>query len=321
MKIDQQISEDIYRTLESANNILIISHRNPDPDCLGSNLALRYILQQKGKNITSACIDEIPHNYKFFTELNHFFSEINPKDHDLFITLDCGSPDQAGLSTIHPELLKLETPLINIDHHPSNNNYGTINLVCDEAASTTTILYFLFKDWQIEITPYIATCLLFGLYYDTGSFMHQSTDEEVLQTASDLMSKGANHQLIIKNLFKSHSIEQLKVWGKALSNARITDNKVIVSGVMERDFEECNASSNDLSGLIDYLSSVNGTRFATVLSHDIDDTIRGSLRTRRDDVNVSEIAKNFGGGGHKKASGFSMKGKLNKRTYWSITSD
>lgn len=321
MNIDPQIADEILDQVQKSKNILIISHRNPDPDCLGSNLALRQIFLGMGKNVDSACIDEIPANYNFFSELNKFKTDINPNDYDLYFTLDCGSVEQAGLPVKYPQIASHQKPLINIDHHPSNGNYGSINLIKDTAASTTMILYYLLLKWNIKLTPYLATCLLFGLYYDTGSFMHSSVDADVLKVASDLLDKGAKQSLIVKRLFKNHTVEQLKVWGKALSNVRVTENNVIVTGIMEKDFNECHANSSDLSGLIDYLSSVNGTKFATILSHDADGNVRGSLRTRREDVNVSKIAKNFGGGGHKKASGFSIKGKLNKKTYWSITSD
>ncbi len=321
MEIDSAISDKIFDTIINSKNILIISHRSPDPDCLGSNLALRYVFNRDGVGVTSACIDEVPQNYRFFTELNNFVNDINHPSHDLIISLDCGSPDQAGFPLIYPEMLNSGIPWINIDHHPSNSGYGTINLVDAEAAATTLILYNLLLKWKINITPYLATCLIFGLYYDTGSFMHSSVNEQVLQAAADLLAKGANHRLIVQKLFKNRSIEQLKIWGKALSDVRVTENNVIVTGILEKDFNECHARCNDLTGLIDYLSSVNGIKFATILSHDPDGNVRGSLRTRRDDVNVSEIAGTFGGGGHKKASGFTLKGKLDKKTYWSITSD
>ena len=321
MEIDSAISNKIFETIFNSKNILIISHRNSDPDCLGSNLALRHVFKRPGVNITSACVDLIPDNYKFFTELNKFINEINPSDYDLFISLDCGSPDQAGFPLKHPEMMEMKTPWINIDHHPSNSGYGTINLVDDKAAATVLILHALFQKWGVDITPYLATCLLFGLYFDTGSFMHSSTDADVLKAAADLLAKGANHKLIVQKLFKNRSVEQLKIWGKALSNVRVTENNVIVTGIMENDFRDCNATCSDLSGIIDYLSSVKGVQFATILSHDTEGNVRGSLRTRRDDVNVSEIAGTFGGGGHKKASGFTMKGRLRKKTYWSITSD
>lgn len=321
MQIETKIAEDIRHCFKKAKKILLISHRNPDPDCLGSNLALRQILTEDGKKVISACIDEIPANYMFFTELKEFVKEIDPEKFDLYISLDCGSIDQTGFANLHEKNKKHKKPWINIDHHPSNNRFGTVNLVIEDAASTTLILYHLLKKWGVGLDSYLATCLLFGLYYDTGSFMHSSTNGDVLESAAELLARGANQKLIVRKLFKNHTVEQLKIWGKALNNARITDNDVVVTGILEKDFRECKANSSDLSGLIDYLSSVKGTNFATILSHDENGNVRGSLRTRRDDINLSEIAKNFGGGGHKKASGFTLKGKLDKKTYWSITSD
>ncbi|MBU0667526.1 bifunctional oligoribonuclease/PAP phosphatase NrnA [Patescibacteria group bacterium] len=317
MEIPEATSDRIYKTLQKAQKIAIISHRHPDPDTLCSNLALRVLLEKMGKDVTSACVDPVPENCLFLPELKTFVDDFDPKDFDLFISVDAGSTAQAAFPEKYPSILKKN--FINIDHHPSNDHYGTLPLVMEDAASTTLIIYELFGMWNEEITIETATFLLFGLYFDTGSFMHSNTDAGVYKIASELMRKGARQDLIVQNLFKKHSIEKLKLWGKALDSAQLTDNRVIVAGVTAQEFSDCRATSSDLGGLIDYLSTAKESKFATLLSGDDSGQIKGSLRTRHDNIDVSRIARDLGGGGHKKASGFSIKGNLKRKTHWSIT--
>lgn len=323
MQIAPELAAEIYTQIMLAQKIVIISHRSPDADTIGSNLALRFLFESLGKNITSACIDPSPENCNFLPKTDTFIHEFNYLDFDLILTVDCGSTSQTNFLDKNPEIIKnagtTGPKIINIDHHPSNNRFGTINLVVDDSASATLIIYNLFKIWEAKITPLIATCLLIGLYYDTGSFMHSNTNEEVLTTAAALIQAGADKEQIVKKLFKSHSIEKLKAWGKILNELRLTDGNVAVSGINQKDLKACNATHNDISGIIDYINMVKNNRFAALIAEDDKGQIRGSLRTRNDDVNVSEIAGTFGGGGHKKASGFTIKGKLQRETRWIIT--
>lgn len=319
MEISPGIADKIYKTLQGARRVLIMSHRNPDADTLGSNLTLRKVLERHGANVTSACVDPLPSTCLFLEELKTFVTDFDPADYDLFIAVDAGSESQAAFPKTYPKILKKN--FINIDHHPSNSGYGTLQLIVSNAASTTMIIHALLKHWREEITPCMATLLLYGLYYDTGSFMHSNTDDSVMNAAAELLEKGADQGLIVKNLYKTRTIEQLRLWGRALDNAELTDKKVAVAGVTREDLAQCRASHSDLSGLIDYLSSMKGSRFATLLCDDEEDNIKGSFRTRREDIDVADIAQNFGGGGHKKASGFTLKGKLKRQSHWSIDSE
>ncbi len=321
MEISDQVAQAVLLSIQKAQKILIISHRSPDADSIGSNLGLRYVMQAMGKDVTSACIDPLPTGCDFLPYANEYLQDFNYQDYDLLCSVDCGSISQTSFLDKYPEILEQKYPFLNIDHHPSNNNYGTINFVIDNAASTTLMLYHLFKKWGVAITPAIATCLMFGLYYDTGSFMHSNTNEDVYQTAAELMKLGAKKQLIINSLYKQSSIEKLHVWGKVLSQARMTKENVIVSGITNDELNNLNATQQDISGLIDYLSMAKNNKFAALLAEDGKGNIKGSFRTKRDDINVSDLAGNFGGGGHKKASGFTVKGSLKKNTRWEIASN
>jgi bifunctional oligoribonuclease and PAP phosphatase NrnA len=317
MEVEAEKAGEIYSKINDATNILIISHRNPDPDTVGCNIALRLFLERSGKRVTSACVDMLPKHFQAFPDYRDFIQEFDPKDYDLYIAVDCGSTDQISYIGIHPEIKKKE--FINIDHHPHNDHLGTVNLVDDKSASTSIVLFKLFQIWDVKITPNIATWLLFGIYFDTGSFMHSNTTDEVYNIASELLKKGANKELIIKTLYKNQTYKKLCLWGRALDNLKKNKNDVAVTGVTPQDYLDCNAKKDDLSGLIDYMGSIKDVKYATLLSNDPESPqVRGSLRTRNNDVDVREIAKKLGGGGHKKASGFSVEGRLRKEMYWTI---
>ncbi len=318
MEIAPTIAVQILNACQKAQRIVIISHRNPDADSIGSNLALRAFLENLGKDVISACVDAPPKDLLFFPQTATFQTSFVLALTDLIICVDAGSIPQTGFLDRQPEILESDVPIINIDHHPSNHGYGTINLVIDDAASTTLVIFNLYKTLGVELTPHMATALLCGLYYDTGSFMHSSTTDEVYQAAAELMAAGADMPLIVKNMYKHRSVEQLKTWGKILDGMKVTSNNIVVSGITQEELAACSATTADTSGIIDYLSTVKDAEFATLLVEDDKGGVRGSFRTRKNDLNLSEMAGMFGGGGHKKASGFNVSGKLKKETVWTI---
>jgi bifunctional oligoribonuclease and PAP phosphatase NrnA len=321
MNIPADISRSIYDGIAASKKPLIVSHRNPDADTVGSNLTLRFFAEKEGKKVLSACVDEPDAGCAFLPGASSFTRNFKADTHDLIVCLDCGSAAQTGFPEKLSQMRTKGIPLLNIDHHPSNDRFGTINLIMDDSASTSLILFHLFEDWNEPITPDMATCLLAGLYFDTGSFMHSNTTGDVYATAARLMNLGADKTLIVGNLFKRQTVEKLRLLGKILDNTRLTDKRVAISAVKQEDLDSCRADLRDISGAIDMLNSVAGSRFAALLSEDGAGNVRGSLRTKNNDVNVSEIAGTLGGGGHKKASGFSVKGKLHKEVRWVIRAD
>jgi len=318
MEIPDDIARRILDELKNAAHVLIISHRHPDADTIGSNIALRLVLEKHGIQVTSACVDGLGPGIDFLPHGKDFIHQIDPENFDVYVTVDAGSVSQAAFPEKFPEMLNGKKTFITIDHHPSNQGYGTLNLVVNNAASTTLVLYRLFQKWEEIITPEIATCLLYGLYYDTGSFMHSNTSDQVYTVAGELMSRGADQKSITKHLFKERTIEQLKLWGQVLDGITVTNDNVAVSCVTDKNLEDIGATNHQLSGVIDYLSMIKENRYATLLCEDGEGRIRGSFRTRRDDVDVGNMAQSLGGGGHKKASGFTIEGKLKEEIKWTI---
>ena len=306
-----------------AHSVCIISHRSPDGDTVGSNLALRYCLESHGKKVVSACVDPVPNDSLWLRDADKFVTDFNYEDFDVIVSVDCGAKKLVAFHEKKPELFVgqgdgVRKPFINIDHHSSNDNYGTINLVDPSAAATAFIIFFFLRTAKCEITPDIATALMHGLYFDTGSFMHSNTNEYVLKVAGELMRAGASFKRSARELFHTTPVNKLRLWGRILERTYVNEDGVTVSAVGKHDYEVCGAGSGDTGGAIDLLNAVPGSRYCVLLSEDEKGGVKGSLRTQREDVNLSEVAKAFGGGGHPKASGFGVTGRLEPVISWRV---
>lgn len=314
-----ELLTEVGTLLKRANNILILSHRGPDGDTIGANLALRHALEgQWGKRVTSACVDPPPDYARGLKGVYLYVNDFDLAEYDLRIAVDCGAHYMIKFHETKPDILKHDVAFINIDHHPSNDRFGTHNLVHDTAAAAVFIVYHVLKYLEFKITPDMASALLLGLYFDTGSFMHSNTTTEVLEMGGELIALGADRRTIVKALLHTNPVAQLKLWGRVLQRARLSRNQAVVSAITERDFLECGASPEDLSGVIDFLNAVPESKFAILLAEDRKGNIKGSMRTQHDDVDLSRLAGLFGGGGHKKASGFTLPGKLEPEVTWKI---
>lgn len=305
--------------MAEAKKICIISHRGPDGDAVGANLALRLALENLEKEVVSACVDPLPDNSMFLKKADSFVQNFNYNDFDLLISVDCGAPKLVAFHVEKPEILSGQKPFINFDHHISNDGFGTINPVDAEACSTCIILYkfFIFCNWPIPID--IATCLLHGIYFDTGGMMHSNTTSEVFKISGKLTSLGGDLRRIAKELFHTTPVNRLRLWGRILERTYINDDGVTVSAVNVHDYKACDASSHDTGGVIDYLNAVPDSKYCVLLSEDEEKgLVKGSLRTQREDINLSDIASQWGGGGHPKASGFGMPGHLEPVMVWKV---
>lgn len=308
----------IRREFEKADNILLISHKRPDGDTLGSTIAFYFYLKSIGKKVTMACIDPVPDRFIFLPEVNKFVTEFNFTSFDLMVVSDAGASYMTKYHEFYPGIFGGSVPVINIDHHASNDNFGTVNVVDSDAASTTLIIYKMFKYWGVSPGPQMATALLTGIYNDTGSLMHSNASLDVFEIAGELVEFGARVSIIAKNLFRTTPISTLKLWGRALENVRVNSEGVTVSVLTWRDFIECGASPDEASGIVDLINSIPGSKYTCLLNEDSGGNVKGSFRTQREDVDLEKLAQNFGGGGHKKASGFTMPGRIHEEVHWKI---
>jgi len=307
----ERISKQIHNEIMQAKRILLIPHQNPDGDAIGSVLALSHFLKNENIEHDIFCVTLIPEKFSNFP---HFINISNDptiwnKEHDLIIVLDSGDLKYAGID-VHLQNLTHEYKIINIDHHPTNAYYGHHNMVIP-ASSTTEIIYYFFKKNKINIDKKIALSILLGLVTDTENFTNPGTTMSSLTVASDLIRKGANFNLI-KNLFlKNKTISALKLWGSVLS--RLNKNEefnVVYTFVTKDDLTQNDVSDTEVEGISNFLNNLNEGRASLVLKELDNNKVKGSFRTSKDDFDVSAIAKALGGGGHKKAAGFTVEGSI-----------
>ncbi|HLG25170.1 MAG TPA: DHH family phosphoesterase, partial [Candidatus Gracilibacteria bacterium] len=194
------------RLIDKAQKILSISHKRPDGDTLGASCALYWGLKQLGKDVDMACIDEVPERFAFLPDIRKIIHEFDFHDYDLIIVSDAGASYMTRYHEIYPDIFKSDVPVINIDHHTSNDNFGTVNIVDPQSASATVVIYKFFNFIDIHITPNIAVSLLTGIYNDTGSLMHSNTTLEVFEISGKLMELGGKVHVVARNLFRTTPI-------------------------------------------------------------------------------------------------------------------
>ena len=308
------ISHQIKTTASQAKNILVIAHRQPDADALGSMVAIGDYLTQLGVSHTKFCVDQPQDNLRWLVDFEPIVTDpafVLEQYYDAVFVLDSGDLKYAGVDKIVPQLLN-KPVVINIDHHITNQLFGDINLVDPTEVSTTVILYKLFKTLRVTISPKIASAMLAGIIFDTYNFTNPNTNQTALTTAANLLSAGASLPQVSDSLLKTKTVEALRVWGKILTRLVYNAELGIAATVVPLE-EASQAGVNRAEvaeGVANFLNNLSGVKAALILQEQEDGTVKGSFRTNEDDVDVSELAKLFGGGGHKKAAGFRVKGRL-----------
>ncbi len=317
MTLDQNEVTAIGELIEKSENILIIPHKSPDGDTMGSALGLYQVFKNMGKNPEVICFDPPPLDFSFMPNIEVVKTEITHLNYDAIFVLDAGATHLTGLNESHPELFDKTLEVVNIDHHPSNDFYGRYNIVVTEAASTTAILYEFITALGLPLDRNTATNLLTGIYTDTGSFMHSNTDSDTMRIAARLLAKGANLRGISKDIFNTTKISTMRLWGRVMKNTYQTEDGVSMSIVTKKDFDDTGAGYSEMTGAVDYVNSVPNAPYSVILT-ERDGKVKGSLRTLSENVDVAEIAGNYGGGGHTKAAGFTLTGHLEKEIRWKV---
>lgn len=310
--------EEIIQILKQAKRITLIAHRRPDGDSLGASLGLYFALQQMGKETTLACVDQPSRRFSFLPDIEKFKKHFLYDIQDLIVVSDAGDSKMTGYHELIPGFLLNDVPILNIDHHISNNYFGKFNFVDPKSASATMIMFELIKALGVTFTKEIATCLLTGIYNDTGGFMHSNTNLKTFQIASELSSYGADGAFIARNLLLEKPVNQLRVWGLALDRLRRNEENVLSSILTLQEIQKFGASSDETGGVIDLMNTVADAKFTVLVAEDEKGFVKGSFRTQQEDIDVAEIAAQFGGGGHRKAAGFRIPGRLREEKVWKL---
>jgi phosphoesterase RecJ-like protein len=298
----------LVEAFRSHRRLLVTSHARPDGDAIGSVLALAEILDQVGCEAIVVLADETPLIYRTLPGLDriHFVADARQIEPDLSvpaILLECDGIPRTGLLGLDGRCL------INIDHHASGREFGMLNWIDEDACAVAAMIYRIALAAGVDITPSMATCLYTAILSDTGSFTYSSTNAETFALAHDLAARGANPSQIARDVYFSNPESKIRLLGTALSNLQ-TEGPLAWSWVTTNDMDRAGAGAEDCEGVVNYLISIAGVESAVFFRElPSTDQYRLSIRSKGK-VNVAQIAENFGGGGHRSASGCTLDGPL-----------
>jgi bifunctional oligoribonuclease and PAP phosphatase NrnA len=299
----------VVAELRSAERFVLCTHEHPDGDALGSLAAMQLALTALGKDsIAYMAAEEFPLPYEYrFIQLERLVTE-PPADLDerTIVFLDCGNIDRNSAEAFKRE----GAHIVNIDHHHDNTRFGTLNLVDPHASSTAEMVWRLCNALGVELTKDLAEALYVGLVTDTGKFMYENTGPLAHRMAAELHEAGVDVQGVYRHLYENVPPAKLELLARGLANVqRFDDGTVTLSHLSRADYEETGAEATYSEGVVDHLRSLEGTAVAALVRDQLgpgrDGTKKVSLRATDDRVDVSMIARAHGGGGHRRAAGFS----------------
>ncbi len=292
-----------------ADNIAIITHINPDGDCIGSAAALRELIRRWGKDASIFNENGCPQHFDFLDCRDDIYMDGDRSDqYDLVIWVDCGNSDRAGKVFWVTESARY---MINIDHHATNTMYADINIVDGDAAATGILIYDFFVACNEALTKCIASMLYMAIATDTGNFGYSNVDKRTHIVVGELIELGVEVAELSQKLFRQTTYNRLKLMSVALDTLKMyCDGKIAVMNVTKAMYAKTETDSSDSELLVSYARDIKGVEVAAVLRDTTDGKlVKVSLRSNGN-VDVSRIAESFGGGGHFAAAGFSLEGKI-----------
>ena len=309
--MDNTLYLKAYQLIKNSNNILLVTHDQPDGDAIASVCALAELLDILTKRYTVFCADLPNRQFDFLPHLEKFTNRLEAFDFDLILAVDCGSMSRTKLTE---QLTKRKTDqlIVEFDHHPKTEDYANLEIRNPLAASTTEIIYNFLKANKIKVNKNLASCILTGIVTDTFNFLYPATSSATVEIASEMLSSGARLPQIMENTWRNKSITTMKTWGKALSNLQINSKYNFAITVLSSADMAKEVNDEELDGIAGFLSSLHEVKGILMLRQQKDGKIKGSLRTAQPKIDISRLANLLGGGGHAKASGFTIEGRIEK---------
>lgn len=316
-QLDPAAAAEALRILRGARTVLVPTHQNIDADGLSSALALVHALAQVNvKAVPMVSDGKLPPNLRFLPGANHVlrYGVDRLPDYDVLLLVDCSDRRRLGqFYSDDPARVDGHIPIVNIDHHITNDRFGIVNIVEPEAAAAAEIVTALLICWGTEMTTTIAQTLLAGIYGDTLGLRTQGTTSRTMRTAADLVDAGANPAPIVDHLFTLKPASTVCLYARALQNVQWTGS-LIWTELTTAMFRECGANPSEAEGMVNFLTGTEGSRAAAILYEDKEGW-RVSLRSL-DSVDVAAVASAFGGGGHPRAAGcFVAGGEAEKQAF------
>ena len=299
--------DEILKEIQQAESIVILTHESPDGDAVGSSLACKLALESAGKK-PDVIIPEYSRIFKFLPGAEDIKEASDIESYDVAIALDCATFKRLAGS----EYFENAKKTIVIDHHGSNNMFGDLNFVNPVSPACCEILAGVFEYYNMEITQEIGTCLITGIITDTGGFRYPATTAETFDFAAELLRKGVNISDVYKRVMQTFSIAHFELAKRVMDRLEfLENNKVTFTYMNKKDEQEVNAEPGDHEGLVELGRALEGVEVAIFIRQTEEgvDEYKVSLRSG-DYVNVSDVCLMFGGGGHPRAAGATIKGTV-----------
>jgi phosphoesterase RecJ-like protein len=308
MDLQHSLITTINGQIKKARNFLIVSHLRPDGDAIGSLLGIGLALINRGKEVQMVISDGVPENFKFLAGSELIGIKPTGKVDYIIVV------DSSDLLRTNSVLNGYGIPDLNIDHHKTNTYFGKTNLIDSEAVATAEIIAEYSPFLNLDITPAVSNALLTGIITDTIGFRTTNVTPKTLQITSKLMELGGNLAEIYHRTIVEQSYSAARYWGAGLSKLQM-ENGLVWTTLSLNDRRSADYKYQDDADLVKVLSAIDGAKIAVILTEQSLGYVKISWRlcgSHRTDLDVSEIALKFGGGGHKAAAGADVKGKLDE---------
>ncbi|MBM7868383.1 bifunctional oligoribonuclease/PAP phosphatase NrnA [Heliobacterium gestii] len=295
--------------LSAASRILLFVHKVPDGDCLGSVSAMLSVLEACGKKAIAYCDDPAPLGYRFLPGLSRLYdaATLPPFEPDLLVVLDSADRGRIGDGV---RWLDGNVPVVNIDHHIGNGCFGDVNWLDPSAPACGEMIFHLCRAAGWTITPDVATALYTAVMTDTGSFQYANTTADTLRLAAELRDLGARVNEIREEVYERKPLAYLRLLSSVLTSLQLSaDGRVAWLRVTGETMTVSGAGANDCDGLINYPRAIDGVQVALLFREVDAGQIKVGFRSKGD-IDVYAIARRFGGGGHRRASGCTFMGGL-----------
>ena len=296
----------IVNLVRRNTRFVLTTHENPDGDGLGAQSALYVALKKLGKTVRIVNHDGLPQKFDYLAFKDAYHKSDVIPDHQVCFVMDAGDFTRIR-ENVKREEFKI---LVNVDHHYSNNLYGDYNLVIPEASASGEVIYHLIKALGVRIDAAIAESVYTSLVTDTGGFRYRNTTPQVLRLAADLVEAGADGQKVCDRIFAGVTKQAMELTRISLGKTHLYDHGTIGAITLtQADLKKSGATDDDTENLINFVRKINTVKLSVFLKERTDGRLKLSLRSRSK-VNVADIAKRFGGGGHSYAAGALLTGSL-----------
>jgi phosphoesterase RecJ-like protein len=298
----------VVKLIKAHKSFLVTTHVNPDGDGLGAESALFAALKKMGKKVQVVNHDPLPPRFKYLAFTPHYRTSDVIPPHEVCFVLDAGDFTRIRENVRRDEF----KTLVNIDHHYSNNRYGDYNLVFPEAAATGEVVYQLIKALKVKLDKPIAEGIFTSIVTDTGRFRYPNTTPRIFRLAAELEEAGADTSRVSEHIFGDITREAMELTRLAMATIQTHREGSIASMTLNQsDFRSSGATDDDTENLINLVRNLDTVKIAIFLKERPDGLVKISLRSKNH-VNVAEVAKRFGGGGHAYAAGAVTQGPLQK---------